>query len=152
MILDTFEHYTAYLGLTPELDAALHALAQQMQQPFSAAKTQLSGGGWFFGTQYNTREKAALKCEAHQKYIDVMAAVEGEEVIYWKPVSELQHVVAPYDPAIEALLAEVDDDAAALQLHPGRFVIFFPEDAHAPGGMPTDRSNTIAKYIAKVPV
>lgn len=152
MILDTLENYTAYLGLSPELDDALKALAQQTKQPFSANKKPLIGGGWYFGTQYHTKDKSTLKCEAHQKYIDVMAAVEGEEVIYWKPVSELQHITAPYDSTIEALLADVDEDAATLLLHPGRFVIFFPEDAHAPGGMSEDRSNTITKYIAKVPV
>ncbi len=50
-----------------------------------------------------------------------MAAADGEETIYSKPVSELQTVLAPYDPEIEALLAGVDSDAIPLRLHPGRF-------------------------------
>ena len=90
MIFDTFDHYTVYLGLNPALDAALQTLAQQLQQPFDPEKEQLAGGGWFFGTQYGTRARTELKAEAHQKYIDVMAAADGEETIYWKPVSELQ--------------------------------------------------------------
>lgn len=110
MIFDTFDHYTVYLGLNPALDAALQTLAQQLQQPFALEKEQLAGGGWFFGTQYGTRARTELKAEAHQKYIDVMAAADGEETIYWKPVSELQTVLAPYDPEIEALLAGVDRD------------------------------------------
>jgi biofilm protein TabA len=152
MIFDTFDHYTVYLGLNPALDAALQTLAQQLQQPFDPEKEQLAGGGWFFGTQYGTRARTELKAEAHQKYIDVMAAADGEETIYWKPVSELQTVLAPYDPEIEALLAGVDSDAIPLRLHPGRFVVFFPEDAHAPGGMSGTQSSTIKKYIAKVPI
>lgn len=152
MIFDTFDHYTVYLGLNPALDAALQTLAQQLQQPFDPEKEQLAGGGWFFGIQYGTRARTELKAEAHQKYIDVMAAADGEETIYWKPVSELQTVLAPYDPEIEALLAGVDSDAIPLRLHPGRFVVFFPEDAHAPGGMSGTQSSTIKKYIAKVPI
>ncbi|MFR5762165.1 MAG: YhcH/YjgK/YiaL family protein [Oscillospiraceae bacterium] len=74
MIFDTFDHYTVYLGLNPALDAALQTLAQQLQQPFALEKEQLAGGGWFFGTQYGTRARTELKAEAHQKYIDVMAA------------------------------------------------------------------------------
>lgn len=152
MIVDTFEHYTAYLGISPALDSALHALAQQLQQPFSPEKKELAGGGWFFGTQYATKQREELKAEAHRKYIDVMAAADNEEIIYWKPVSELQNVCSAYDPEIEAMLAAVDGDAIPLRLHPGRFVIFFPEDAHAPGGMSGSGSDTIRKYIAKVPV
>ena len=95
MIFDTFDHYTVYLGLNPALDAALQTLAQQLQQPFDPETEQLAGGGWFFGTQYGTRARTELKAEAHQKYIDVMAAADGEETIYWKPVSELQTVFAP---------------------------------------------------------
>lgn len=78
-----------------------------------------------------------------------MAAADGEETIYWKPVSELQTVLAPYDPEIEALLAGVDSDAIPLRLHPGRFVVFFPEDAHAPGGMSGTQSSTIKNILQR---
>ena len=152
MIFDTFDHYTVYLGLNPALDAALQTLAQQLQQPFDPEKEQLAGGGWFFGTQYGTRARTELKAEAHQKYIDVMAAADGEETIYWKPVSELQTVLAPYDPEIEALLAGVDSDAIPLRLHPGRFVVFFPEDAHAPGGISGTQSSDFIFCCEKLPI
>ncbi|MFR5762166.1 MAG: hypothetical protein ACLUFI_11745 [Oscillospiraceae bacterium] len=61
----------------------------------------------------------------------------------------MQTVLAPYDPEIEALLAGVDSDAIPLRLHPGRFVVFFPEDAHAPGGMSGTQSSTDQKIYCK---
>ena len=87
--------------------------------------------------------------EAHRKHADVMLMLEGEEAIYGKPTQELAELTKEYDPACDALLAKVDADAAKIVLTPGRFVVFFPEDAHCPACCVAE-PRQVKKVIAKV--
>ena len=63
--------------------------------------------------------------ELHHDYIDVHILLEGEEMIGWKALEDLQNETS---------------------LLPGQFVIVYPEDPHAP----VIGSGKIRKLIAKV--
>ena len=70
------------------------------------------------------------KFEAHRKYVDVQYLVAGAEMICVAPASQ-SPVSEPY---------REDQDVAfyapqnyeRLEMQPGRFAVFFPEDAHMP--------------------
>ena len=51
--------------------------------------------------------------------------------------------------AIEALLAETDEDATAVRLEAGSFIVLFPQDAHAPACY-ADGMKHVKKIIGKV--
>ena len=99
--------------------------------------------------EYETKCKCDAVSEAHRKYIDVMYVVEGEEIVYVKDTASLSKVTKEYEEDGDYLLGTLDEDASAIKLFPGMFLVLYPEDAHAPG-CNTDSSRKVKKIVGKV--
>ena len=69
--------------------------------------------------------------ERHDKYIDIQMPLSMPESYGWKAQSLLGEEQAPYDVAGDFTFYR-DPVEMVFTLSPGEFVIFFPEDAHAP--------------------
>jgi YhcH/YjgK/YiaL family protein len=85
--------------------------------------------------------------EVHRDYIDVHFLLQGEETIGWKDIDDVSNEVKAYD--ADADCALYDERATGyVTLHPGQFLVAFPEDPHAP----IIGTGKIRKAIAKVKV
>lgn len=150
MIVDIISNAKQYKGIHPGIDRILEAVQAYTAENYPSGRIQLDGDNLFMNfTQYETHPQEGTLTEAHEQYIDVMYMVEGSETIYIKPVERLQNITQEYDPAIEALLAETDEDATAVRLEAGSFIVLFPQDAHAPGCY-ADGMKHVKKIIGKV--
>lgn len=150
MIFDRIENAKQYMGIHPGIDLALSAVAAYTPENYQTGKEELDGDRVFLmRAQYETANPDKAVFEAHQQYVDVMYMVEGEETIYVKPTALLKNITKPYDPAIEALLADRDPDGTPVRLTAGSFVVLFPQDAHAPGCW-VDAPATVKKIVGKV--
>lgn len=90
-----------------------------------------------------TAEKQVL--EVHRQYIDIHILLEGEETIGWKPLDDCATLSKAYDADADcALYAEPAQ--TYVKLHPGEFLVAWPEDAHAP----VIGEGKIRKLIVKV--
>ena len=78
-------------------------------------------------------------------YIDVHILLEGEEMIGWKALEDLQNETKAYSKEEDCALYS-DRPTTYVSLLPGQFVIVYPEDPHAP----VIGSGKIRKLIAKV--
>ena len=83
--------------------------------------------------------------ERHDKYIDIQMPLSMPESYGWKAQSLLGEERAPYDVAGDFTFYR-DPVEMVFTLSPGEFVIFFPEDAHAP----CIGEGIIRKMVAKV--
>ena len=83
--------------------------------------------------------------ELHHDYIDVHILLEGEEMIGWKALEDLQNETKAYSKEEDCALYS-DRPTTYVSLLPGQFVIVYPEDPHAP----VIGSGKIRKLIAKV--
>lgn len=83
--------------------------------------------------------------EVHRTYIDVHILLGGAERIGWKPLENVTDEVKPYSAADDCALY-ADSPSAYVDLHPGEFMIVYPEDTHAP----LIGSGKIRKLIGKV--
>ena len=74
-----------------------------------------------------TRETAKL--ESHKKFLDVHVPLSAPETLGWTPRGEIPET--PYD---EAGDCQVYDGPAKVYttIQPGEFVVYWPEDIHAP--------------------
>ena len=101
-------------------------------------------------SEYLSKDPSTVSYEAHQKYIDIQYVASGEELIGIAPLVKMTGIVSPYDPAkdIEFLNISGGIDYKA---DPGRFFIFFPEDAHRPGLRDGDKA-TVRKVVVKLKV
>jgi len=102
---------------------------------------------------YTTKAREAAVLETHERHVDIQVLLAGIEVIELYPRASLAER-DPYDPARDATFYQIPVRAAPVRitLTPGRFAVFFPEDAHMPclnaGLVP----QPVRKVVVKVPL
>ncbi len=89
--------------------------------------------------------KAKSSLEAHRKYIDIQVVLSGEDLIGHKPLAECKTEKTPYNSVKDCVFFK-DKSNFWFKLSRGSFVIFFPEDAHAP----LAGSSRVKKAVIKV--
>lgn len=98
--------------------------------------------------EYDTRDN--YNFEAHRKYVDVQLMIDGEEEIFYAPLS-CGTVSIPYDEEKDVAFYTCDKkDFFRVELKSGDAVILFPEDIHAPCNFEEKRHNR--KLIFKIPL
>ena len=152
MIVDSIRNAHLYKGLNEGIDRVLEIASGLTAEGFATGRQELDGSNLFINyVSYETRAKEISACEAHKLYVDVMYMVEGNETIYVKPTHKLTTIKKEYNPEIEALIAEIDDDVTEVRLNEGMFCILFPDDSHAPACI-ADKAMTVKKIIGKVKI
>ena len=137
-------------SLSDNILKALSVIEGYTPDNYSEGKNVIDGEDVFLNLfSYDTKCKCDAVAEAHRKYVDVMYVVEGEEKVYVKDTSLLSKITKEYEEEGDYLLGELDEDASAIRLFPGMFLILFPEDAHAPG-CNTDSTHKVKKIVGKV--
>ena len=150
MILDSIKNAYLYKGINERIDKVLEIASSLRADNFEKGRQVIDGDNLFINyVTYETRSREESVSEAHVKYADVMYMVEGSETIYVKPTFRLKKITKEYNPEIEALLAEIDDDVTPVRLDEGMFCILFPDDSHAPGCI-ADKAMSVKKIIGKV--
>ena len=152
MIYDQMKYAGLYKNMMPAITTALEKAASYTPDYYPGGRVDVDGDNIFLLlNSYETHSTEDALCEAHQKYIDVMYMVEGEEIIYVKPTEKLSTITQDYDPQGDALLAKLDADATPVRLTTGSFIVLFPQDAHAPACCDVS-PKTVKKIIAKVKI
>ena len=131
MIIDTLDHLGRYTGLHPLFpQIARYLKTADLNAVGAGTKVELKGEELvvnFSQTEPKTREEARL--ETHERYIDIQIPLSGTETIGYTPRANLPGSV--YDPAGDIAFYEGEAESY-LCVKPGMFVIFWPEDGHAP--------------------
>lgn len=146
MILDILDNADRYLTLNKGfrdgfaflMRSDLKALAAGYHRIFSDRVFALVEDG-------PGRDKSDAELEAHEKYIDIQLVVDGIDTVGWKLKSNCKNVSKAYDSKKDIQFFK-DEPDVWLPVHPGEFVILFPEDAH----MPMISSGHLRKVIVKI--
>jgi len=147
MIADRITNAPLYVSLSPRLAAALEYLRQTDFCRVPQGRYELDGANLYVLVQeYTTKPRAMGRWEAHRRYMDVQYLVAGEELVGYANVQNLR-LVENYDEGRDVMFFEGDGDF--LTMHPGTFVILFPEDAHMPG-VTVRGLVAVKKVVAKV--
>ncbi|MGD9723669.1 MAG: YhcH/YjgK/YiaL family protein [Pirellulales bacterium] len=148
MILCDLESASRYSILHPGLRAGFEFLARPDLQSLAGGRHEIDGDRVFALVNRDPgRGRAAARLEAHRRYIDIQYLVEGREEIGWRPTSECRQIAEPYsDP--RDIMFFADAPHTWIELPVGKFLIFYPQDAHAP--LAADGPNT--KVVIKVAV
>lgn len=81
-------------------------------------------------SQYETLGDNSAVLETHRKYVDIQLTLSGREIVGWLPLDGLP-LKTPYDPVKDVEFhSHPDKPFSRIELYPGMFVIFFPQDAH----------------------
>jgi len=132
MILDRLDQADRYASLHLDFAPAIAFLRSRPLDRLPLERIDLDGESLYaMVSKPQARKREDARLEAHRKYIDIQYLIAGAEEMGWKSRKTCQKLEAEYDPAKDVeLFADAPDTYLAIR--PGMFVIFFPEDAHAP--------------------
>lgn len=98
---------------------------------------------------YRTRRPEEAMLETHREYVDVQTVLRGGEGMEWFPRQGLT-VTTPYDSGKDAeFYARPAAGPARVDVRPGLFAMFLPEDAHMPS-LQIEAPEEIRKVVVKI--
>ena len=149
MIYDTLNNIAFYKGLSPDIYEGLKFL-QQVNPDIAVGVHQLTPNVKAIVSEYTTKEVNENGYEAHRQNIDIQYLLKGEEKIACLPLEELSET-KPYSEETDAAFynAVFDHSPSILDLRPGYFAIFYPQDGHMPQ-LCVNKSEKVKKVVVKV--
>jgi len=132
MIIDSLINASRYYSLHPAFSQAfslLHDRQWTAQKPgtYEIDKRDL----YAMVMSMKGRSKRNAKLEVHRRYIDIQYTVSGEDIMGWKALQNCACPLQTYNTEKDYQLYS-DKPFTWFTVPAGHFVIFFPEDAHAP--------------------
>ncbi len=130
MILDSIHNANRYTALHPRFAQAFEFLAGTDLNSLPDGRIVLDGDNLFVDVATNAGKQTA-PLEAHRNYIDIQMPISTTETMGWRPTADCHQTLQPYDAARDIAFF-ADEYATKFQVQCGQFVVFFPDDAHAP--------------------
>ena len=134
MILDTLENFGKYAALNPLFSKVVEYLQNTDLMAQEPGIVNIDGNKLFVNHNLAKGKSVdAARMETHNAMIDIQIPLSCEEVMGYTPRQYLSD--AEYD-ASKDITFYLDRPEQYITVHPGEFVIFFPEDGHAPNISP----------------
>ena len=134
MIIDTLKNAHKYTGIHPLFAKAFEYIAKTDLDGIEMGKYEIDGDklkAIYSNKKGMTAAESAAKFECHNKHIDIQLCIHGNEQIGWKPREKCKTENGGYNPEKDVQFYS-DQPDMYFELTNGQFVIFFPEDVHAP--------------------
>ena len=130
MIYDKIENLSVYFDENSKFSKVEPVLKEFLNAPFDSGKIEIDGDNmWCNVAKYNVEDNP-IKYEAHKEYADVQIMVDGEENIGWANFNECT-VTEDFKEGCDIAFMDAPN-GQLFALRKGYFMVFFPEDAHAP--------------------
>ena len=132
MILDSLQNSAEYASIHPLFKRAFDFLKSHDLELLQPGRIELDGDKLFVSiAEYEAKTPEDAKVETHEKYIDIQVIISGTETMGWKAAHDCKQAIAPYDPEKDICFYR-DASVSFVDVHPGEFTVFFPQDGHAP--------------------
>lgn len=146
MIIDTLDNLHRYSGLNPLIGSVVEFISAHDLDNLSIGRHIIKDDDLFVNIDLSkgkTREEAQL--EFHRRMTDIQIPLSCEEQYGWVPIASVAR--DGYDEGRDIGFDEHAKPFQYVRLTPGMFVIFEPQDAHAPL---ITNEETIKKAIFKI--
>ena len=148
IIINKLQHAERYFRMHPAFEKAFAFLRQDGLAELPADRYEIDGEKLFCMISKGPgRSRDEAKLEAHRKYIDIQYVIAGTDDMGWKPTADCKSIDTEYD-ADKDIMFFKDQPDSWTPVPAGSFVIFFPQDAHAP----LVGSGQIHKAVLKIAV
>ncbi len=98
---------------------------------------------------YDTEPAEKRRFESHNRYFDVQIVISGQERDDVAVGIQSLSVSDPYDPDKDLVFYDQPNDFLSFPLIPGRFAVYYPNDAHRPN-CDLDGTSQVRKICMKV--
>jgi len=149
MVLDSLHNASRYRTLHPLFGKAFDYVMNSDIENMEVGTKEIADGLKVIVSKGlgKTTEVSLAKFECHDKNIDIQICVNGLETIGWKPREKCVVPNGDYNPEKDVRFFS-DQPDMFFQLTDGQFVIFYPEDVHAP----MIGNDEIKKIVIKVKI
>jgi YhcH/YjgK/YiaL family protein len=148
IIIDKLQNAENYYGMHSAFKKAFAFLRQDGLAELPADRYEIDGDRMFCMISKGPgRSRSEAKLEAHRKYVDIQYVIAGIDEMGFKPTADCKLIDTSYD-ADKDIGFFNDQPDSWTPVPAGSFVIFFPQDAHAP----LVGSGEIHKAVLKVAV
>lgn len=149
MVLDSLENIKSYEALNPHFSKVIEFLATADLASLSLGRNEICGDTVYANVmEVKPKAKEEAFIEIHRRYIDIQIPISTDETMGYTPISELPE--ADYDSAGDVAIYPVGVLARDyFNVHKGEFVIFFPQDGHAPAITPMPLKKVVIKVAVE---
>lgn len=149
MIKDHINNAHQYDDLHPNFRSVLEILQSLNLDALQPGHIELDGNYVYINiNETKSKNKEEAKLESHHRYIDIQMPLSGKETFGVKATTNCTNPIDEFDTERDILFYE-DTPTKYITLNKGEFIIFFPDDAHAPCINTTDNH---LKLIVKISV
>ena len=153
MIADLGTNLSLYRGLAENLDQTIDYIANTDLTGIPEGRHVIYEERLLASvTKYVTGDPLDIPFEAHRRYMDLQYLVEGEESIFWMPMTTAlttePRLADTYSVEKDVVLFH-REGGTRIHLTPGVFCIFFPMDAHKPKCC-VQKPATVRKVVFKI--
>jgi len=132
MVFDRLEGIDRYAALHPRFPKAFAFLREAKLSALAVGRHDIDDRNLYAVVGRDpARARDQAKLEAHRKYIDIQVVLSGTDEMGWKSTPLCRQSEGGYNDEKDVEFF-TDAPKAWIKVDPGAFVIFFPEDAHAP--------------------
>ncbi len=149
MIRDNLNNAHQYDDLHPNFHTIFEILQSLNLDALQPGHIELDGKYVYINigeTENKTKDEAKL--ESHRQYIDIQMPLSGNETFGVKPTNQCTNPIGEFDTERDFIYYE-DAPDEYITLCKNEFVIFFPDDAHAPC---INTADNHLKLVAKVSI
>ena len=150
MIVDRIENLKLYIPYDEKLAVVCDYLAKTDIHALEVGKYDIGEGVRVIVNAFTAKERDVAKWETHNKYIDLQYLIEGNEIMGWLPVDQMEDAEYNEEKDITYPAPKAGANPADVTLETGSFAYLEPRDAHRPCIKLT--TDTAKKLIFKIPV
>ena len=149
MILDSLKNIKDYSSLNPNFAKAIEFIQNSNLDTLPLGRNEICGDAVFANVmEVKPKTKDEAMIEVHRKYIDIQIQITAPEVMGYSPLAELPE--PEYDEAADAALYPAGMAAREyFNVKTDEFVVFFPQDGHAPAITPAAMKKIVIKVAVK---
>jgi YhcH/YjgK/YiaL family protein len=132
MILDRLENLKDYVALNPHFVKVVDFLSKNDLASLPLGRNAIDGELVYANVmEIKPKSQEEARLEVHRRYIDIQIPLTEDERMGYSPLCELPEI--EFVEADDAALYQVGTAARDyFNVRMGEFVVFFPQDAHAP--------------------
>ena len=131
MIIDTIENLGKYVALNPLFADVIEFLKNNDLRTMEEGKYPIKDKNRFLSVQVaKQRTKESAFIETHIEMVDIQIPISCAETYGYSPLCDLPEF--EYDAEMDMTKYGDTKPQTYVTIKPGQFVIFFPQDGHAP--------------------
>ncbi|MBR6298743.1 MAG: YhcH/YjgK/YiaL family protein [Candidatus Gastranaerophilales bacterium] len=151
MIFDRLNNSKQYFILGEKFKKAFDFLNNTDLKNIKEGRYEIDANEIYANVQgLTTKQKSEKKWEVHKDYIDIQYVIKGQEAMGYGILEDFEEVI-PYNKEKDVAFLDTEKEYNYINVAEGEFVIFYPNDVHAPMLSVTDAQD-IKKVIVKIKV